>query len=111
MSEKEEIEKVKRRVFRWFKRTHQINSRILIQAMKHLSKENKMRFNTLKEECKDIDTFYINFIDMAHSSNKGHGKVFEYDSFNQTIELWSPIKDFVIDEYQTYLFLKSKGTH
>jgi hypothetical protein len=71
-----------------------------------------MRFNALKEECKDIATFDINFRKMVRSSKKGHGKVFEYDSFNQTtIELWSPIKDFVRNEYQNYLFLKSKGTH
>lgn len=92
-----EISKVISRVPKWFSRPGQNNSKILIRYMNMLEKSEQVSFQQLAEECADVKNFSGNFAQMNNVAEKNHGKVFTGSSDN--IQLWEPIKDFVIQEY------------
>lgn len=95
-----EIEKVTKRIPRWLNKPNQINSTILIKAMKYLSKEDSINFSIIEKECEGIDKFMGNFNQMANFGERNHGKVF--DKNGDIITLWEPIKEFVRKQYAEY---------
>lgn len=95
-----EVEKVKRRVPRWFNNPNQTNSKILIKAMKYLSSTDNMSFRQLEDECKGIDKFRGNFEQMANFGIKNHGKVFNRSG--DILSLWEPVIAFVKESYFTF---------
>jgi hypothetical protein len=98
---KHEIDKVTRRVPRWFIKSEQINSTILVNFLKLLGENsaNIVSVRDLENRC-NIDTFKINFIDMANISDNGHGKVFEITEDSAT--LWEPVAQFILDEWNNH---------
>lgn len=96
--EREEYEKVKRRVPRWLSTPTQINSTILISYMK-LSDlgRHAVSKETLQEECGTV--FFGNYEQMKNFSKKNHGKVFEEDK-QGNVRLWERVKSLIISEYQ-----------
>lgn len=95
-----EVQKVMRRIPKWFIKTHQKNSKILL-AYLEVSKLNSfpIQANILERACGlDRSTFHICFSNMkyAHSTI---GKIFQTNP-DGTIELWEPVADFIIQEYK-----------
>ncbi len=99
-----EIEKIKRKIPRWLNKPYQINSRILIKAMKILSIKDSISFCEFEKQCEDIDKFRGNFEQMANFGAKNHGKVFERVGDNLT--LWAPVKEFVREAYSAFKYTK-----
>ena len=98
----DEIEKVQRKLPRWFKNPNLICSQILIAFLE--MKKNSVDYESLSHECKHIKTFKTNFHQMINFSERNHGKVFE--KTNSIITIWNPVKENVMSEYEKYL--KSK---
>ena len=100
----DQIRKVKLRVPGWKNRPHQINSKILAIFME-LSGNGKNgvfvdmlqdEFETRYPEERGNFTKYYN--QMRNNGYKNHDKVF-YEDNEQTVWLWSPVRDFVIKAY------------
>lgn len=89
-----EIAKVKRKVPKWMKKTHQANYKIL-KAYMDLSNNNENPLNIDKlEEYVDMGrTFLGHYNGMKTISEKNHGKVF--DEINREVELWEPVAEFI----------------
>ncbi|RLA61007.1 MAG: hypothetical protein DRQ78_09015 [Epsilonproteobacteria bacterium] len=94
--EKEEVERVKRRIPKWFENTKQYNSIILYKFME-LSNGNKFSvgINELEEKTQLKEKFKSNYNQMKRIFDKNHAKVFEEK--NGYIELWKPVEKFIID--------------
>ncbi len=95
-----EIEKVKNRVPRWFARSNQTNSRILIAYMQILEKKDQVTLEELKEACREISGFSGNYSQMSNIADINHGKIFCTN--NGMVTLWEPVSDFIIREYIAY---------
>lgn len=95
-----EIDKVKRRVRRWFDNIGQYNSQILIKFLDDLQDNEYLDLNMFKKKCAELKTFDSNFTQMCIISTNNHGKVFDINE-NQ-LRLWKPVKSIVIDEYNSY---------
>jgi len=96
-----EIEKIQKRVPKWFNKPNQKNTRILISFMELLGEKDYVDYVILKEECKSIENFVTNFPKMKDFGEKNHGKVFHQD--DSRIYLWKPVREFVTKEYKKYL--------
>lgn len=96
--EREEIKKVKRKIPRWFKNTHQINSRILVAFLTLKNNNIHVTPTVLREHCSEINDFKGNYNQMKNFGEKNHAKVFE--EINNTIELWKPVEDFIFESYK-----------
>ncbi len=94
---KSEIEKVKNRVPKWFKRSGQNNSKILIRFLTILEKSETVNLQQLADACVDVKNFMGNFAQMNNIADKNHGKVFAVTG--DVVNLWEPVKDFIIQEY------------
>lgn len=105
--EKDEIEKVEKRVPKWFKENGQKNHIVLVTFLELLlsSNSNTVSKNELKEICdKYVDKFGVNFNQMINFGKNNHAKVFEYfDGEKDKIYLWEPVAKFILSEYQKYL--------
>lgn len=100
--ENDEIEKVQKRVPKWFKKGKtQINSRILLTFLEILDGGNIVSREKLRKECNSpIDVFNGNFNQMSQFGKKNHGKVFEV--VKDEIQLWEPVSKFILEMYQEY---------
>ena len=95
-----EINKVRRKVPKWFQNPNQINSTILIAYLNLAIKCETVTEQMIKNECQNISDFKGNFNQMKNFGEKNHGKVFE-DNFGN-ISLWEPVKKFVLNQYKAY---------
>lgn len=93
-----EIDKVVRKLPKWFRNPDYICTQILITFLE-LEKENgSVNYKILSKNCSGIKTFKSNFAQMINFGEKNHGKVFE--KTGSLITLWSPIKKNVVLEYK-----------
>lgn len=92
-----EIEKVTRRLPRWFRNPSQNNSTILISYLKLLTQSQKVSLQTLRNECLSVKDFDGNYNQMKNFGEKNHGKVFEErDGY---VTLWEPVKEYILQLY------------
>ncbi len=96
-----EIEKVKRKVPLWLKKTNQYNYKILNTFMS-LSNNNNHTINvtTLEAHCNinDPKKFLSNYNLLKTISEKNHGKVFvEKDG---QVSLWKPVEEIVVSYFK-----------
>ncbi len=98
-----EIEKVKKRVPKWFNSSNQANHKILVAFLKLLGNGNSVTLAELQRSCSDIENFGNHYTAMKSISERNHGKVFEES--NKQIFLWEPVKDLVIAEYNKFMKL------
>lgn len=96
--ENEEIKKVRRKIPRWFKNAHQINSRILVAFLKLKNDNVRVTPTALREHCSEINDFEGNYNQMKNFGEKNHAKVFEEN--NNTIELWKPVESFILESFK-----------
>ncbi len=93
-----EIEKVKRKLPKWFRNPNYICSQILITFLELEDNSNFVEYDRLAHKCDNIKTFKSNFSQMVNFGEKNHGKVFEKN--NSIITIWNPIKEELISEYK-----------
>ncbi len=92
-----EVEKVTRRLSRWFRNPSQYNSTILYSFLKLSEKNRSVSLQTLRSECKILKDFDGNYNQMKNFGEKNHGKVFEErDGY---VTLWDPVKEYVLKLY------------
>lgn len=93
----QEIEKVRRKVPRWFKNPSQCNSTILFSYLKLSEKKQKVSLQALRDDCKSVNDFNGNYNQMKNFRENNHGKVFEErDGY---VTLWEPVREFVLQLY------------
>lgn len=96
----QEIDKVFRKLPKWFKNPDFICSRILIIFLELEKKYGSVKYDLLAEYCAGIKTFKSNFAQMKNFGEKNHGKVFEQNG--SIITLWNPVKENVILEFKKH---------
>src|SRR5574344_659614 len=102
--EEKEIKKVKRKIPTWCSKPNQLNHKILVSYLKLSNKNTKSVkiediISTL--DMNDNQKIIENFRQMKTVSDKNHAKVFtEEDGF---ITLWSPVANFIVEEYEKIL--------
>ena len=91
-----EIEKVKRKVPKWMKKTNQYNYKILKSYM-DLSdcNEDSIRVEELEEYVGIGKVFLGHYNGLKTISEKNHAKVF--DEINKQVKLWEPVAEFIED--------------
>jgi len=95
-----EIDKVKRKVPKWFNNKTQYNSIILDTYMK-LSDNNKYPINVSnleKHTNLDSNIFYRNYNQMKIIAERNHAKVFQEE--NGFVELWEPVSNYIVNIYK-----------
>lgn len=104
---KNEIDKIEKRIPKWFRNPHQINTRILVAYMELLGDGKSVPFYKLEASCRSIKTFQNNYNQMKSFGEKNHSKVFE--EAGSRITLWQPTREFVKKEYEKFLKRMKKG--
>lgn len=97
---KQEVWKVHSRVPGWFRKPHQINSRILIAYMDLLGENKSVPLHKLESACRSIKTFQNNYVQMKSFGERNHAKVFE--EAGGRITLWEPVREFVKQEFRKF---------
>jgi putative restriction endonuclease len=100
MTEKEIIDKAKRKIPKWFNSPNQISSQIVINFMGLLNDNSSVNFDDLEDKCRNIKTFKDNFTQLSGKAEKNHAKIFERN--DSIVTLWKPIEEFLIKEYERY---------
>jgi len=102
-----EIAKVKRKVPKWMKKTHQYNYQIL-KAFMELSDNNADRVEVdALEKYVDIgQAFLANYNNLKTISEKNHGKVFE--EIDKEVELWEPVAKFIENIFEEKEIMNKK---
>ncbi len=104
MNQKNEIEKVYRRVTRWMTHPEQTNARIMKLFMELSQNGKNGVFIDMLEDEFDIrfpqirDRFKQHFSQMKNEAERNHCKVFEEDE-EKTVMLWFPVRGYIIDLY------------
>ena len=93
-----EINKVQRRVPRWFKNPSQFNSTILFGFLELSEQQDKVTIQMLRSKCSVLSDFEGNYNQMKNFGEKNHGKVFE--EMDGIITLWEPVKGFILELYK-----------
>jgi hypothetical protein len=93
-----EIEKVHKRIPKWFRSPTQINSKILMKYIELKGKEDFVYFSDLEHNLQSIKTFKENYNSMKNFGVRNHARVFE--EINSKIYLWEPVKDFILKEFK-----------
>lgn len=94
----QEIDKIIRKLPKWFKNPDFICSKILIIFLELEKKYGSVEYDVLSDSCSGIKTFKSNFAQMKNFGEKNHGKVFEQNG--SIVTLWNPVKEFVDMEYK-----------
>ena len=100
----EQIQKVRRRVPGWKRKTDQVNSKILSLFMELSDNGKKGVFLDMLEDefdtkyPEEADVFKKNYVQMKNFGANNHAKVFDEDE-EKTVWLWEPVKDFIIELY------------
>lgn len=101
-NELSEIERVKRKIPKWFRNQHQICSQILITFLELTDQQDRpcCDYNLLAKRCaeKGIEPFETNYRQMNRIYIKNHAKVFDED--NGKVCLWEPVSYFIQVTYQ-----------
>lgn len=95
----DEIKKVKRKVPKWMKKTHQYNYKIL-EAYMTLSNNNlhPIHLDEL-EDYVDIGTVFLgHYNGLKTISEKNHAKVF--NEIDRMVKLWEPVAEFIMELFQ-----------
>ena len=95
----DEIAKVKRKIPKWMKNTHQYNYRIL-KVFMDISNQNEYSVSVDElEKYSEIDSkiFLGHYNGMKTISVKNHGKVF--DEVDKKVKLWEPVSEFIIGTF------------
>jgi hypothetical protein len=98
--ERNEINRVQRRVKRWFERRWQINSKILYAFMDLYEKNGEVRYDDLRNAV-NIETFWTNFEQMKTIAPHNHGKIFEQTG--NYVVLWDKVETFILDHYHRHV--------
>ncbi len=99
--EAEEVDKVRRKIPKWYNASNQINSIILKLFMdfsdngKNGVNREQLKYGAEKNGVKD---FMGNYNQMKNFGVNNHAKVFEEDE-EKTVRLWEPVRDFIIETY------------
>ncbi len=99
-TEQQEMERVMKKIPKWFNSPNQANHKILVTYLKLLGDNNSVRLSELQKSCFDIENFANHYTAMKVIREKNHGKVFEEN--NKQIFLWEPVKDFIKAEYAIF---------
>ncbi len=91
--EKDEIEKVSKKLNRWVRRPNQICCKILNKYLQLANNSKSITKDQLKSELPELVTFDANFAQMKTISERNHAKIFEMNG--DFIEVWSPVKNLV----------------
>jgi len=97
----DEISKVKRKVPKWMKKTHQYNY-LILKAFMDLSDNNTYRVGVDELE-KHVDigqVFLANYNNLKTISEKNHGKIF--DEIDREVELWEHVAEFIEGVFEEY---------
>lgn len=103
LKEKEEIDKVKKRIPIWFKKKDQINSQILIKYLQNTTNSDYIEIADFKKICSKINNFDNALPQMYRISSKNHGKVFEL--VDNRLYLWRQVESFIKNEFKTHINL------
>ncbi len=95
-----EIDKVFRKLPKWFRNPDYICTRILITFLELEKEFGSVDYDVLSQNCSGIKTFKSNFAQMKNFGEKNHGKVFEQTG--SLITFWNPIKKYVVLEYDKH---------
>jgi hypothetical protein len=95
-----EVQKVTRRIPKWFRNPSQVNSTILLSYLKLLERNQKVSIQMLRNECNSMLDFNGNYNQMKNFGEKNHGKVFE--EIDGHITIWEPVRDCILDFYKKY---------
>ena len=96
--EEQQIEKVKRRIGKWFAKKEQKNSRILYAFIKLFKENNEIvTFKELKQET-EMEDFETNFNQMKNFDPHNHGKIFEQEG--ERIRFWEKVENIIWDYYK-----------
>lgn len=96
-----EIDKVKRKVPKWRRNPHQVNSTLLRLYMTLSENDTKGVDKKILKQHFDKESQYpfkSNYDQMKNFGDKNHGKVFEEDE-NGQIRLWSPVASFIRSKF------------
>jgi len=98
-SDEAEIAKVKRKIPKWMKKTHQYNY-LILKAFMDLSNynENRVPVDELEEYVNIGKAFLANYNNLKTISEKNHGKVF--DEIDRQVVLWEPVAEFIVKLFQ-----------
>ena len=96
--DQQEIEKIYRKVPRWFTRLNQINSTILIKFLELSNNGGFVEIEKLKESCKTIKDFEGNFNQMCYIGSKNNAKLFEKQ--DNLVRLEIKVRDFILKTYK-----------
>jgi len=100
-----EVEKVKRKVPRWFKFTSQNNSTILMSYLELEEQQSRVTTSMLRNKCRSLNDFEGNYNQMKNFGEKNHAKVF--DEMDGVITLWKPVNEFILGLYKEKKYNKS----
>ena len=95
----DEIAKVKRKVPKWMKKTHQYNY-LILKAFMDISDNNEHRVSVeeLEEYVNIGQAFLANYNNLKTISEKNHAKVFE--EVDRMVGLWEPVAEFIVKEFE-----------
>ena len=103
--EKREVDKVKRKVPKWFNNLQQINTQILKSYLLLQQETDVVTVNLLANVCEgegvEAKTFRDHYPQMKSIAEKNHAKVF--DENGGFITLWEPVSKFILREYEKFL--------
>ena len=103
--EKREVDKVKRKVPKWFNNLQQINTQILKSYLLLQQETDVVTVNLLANVCEgegvEAKTFRDHYPQMKSIAEKNHAKVFDENA--GFITLWEPVSKFILREYEKFL--------
>ncbi len=100
-NEKDEINKVRRKLPKWHTKPHQINSQIVQAYLDYEQQTDYITKQQFREYCekKGIQNFDSNFPQMCNISPKNHGKVFDIKQDGEIV-LWEPVAEYIKKVWQ-----------
>ncbi len=104
-----EVEKIHRRIPKWFENPNQKNSTLLIRYLELKEKNNIVSYSMLKTACGNMNSFKLNYKLMKSISFRNYAMVFQEDDGN--IELWSEVSEFITSEYKKYKCIKKRASN
>jgi hypothetical protein len=94
-----EIEKVHKRIPKWFRSPNQINHKILMKYLELRGVHEFVFFSELEHNLQKIETFKENYNSMKNSGERNHARIFDED--NGKVYLWEPVKEFILKYYKS----------
>jgi hypothetical protein len=95
-----EIERVQKKIPKWFQDTDQINSKILYAFIEVFLKKGNVTVEDLKNES-NVNTFKSNYDQMRFIAPHNHAKIFE--EIDENVYLWKEVEEFIWNYYNEYI--------